>query len=78
MIENHLAQANRHIAEGKARIAGQEALAARWASNERNTATAREILEAMHKTLALMHEHRAVLLSEREQAIQSLPPPHKP
>jgi hypothetical protein len=78
MIADHLALADYHLAEGEKRISHQEALIAEQAHKGRDTAEAEEVLRTMRQTLALMREHREIILDEREQASQVPPIPHGP
>ena len=57
--------AERHIAEGETRIRRQEALLYRTVQSGRDTAEAEELLRLMRESLALMHQHRAMILAER-------------
>ena len=77
MIEDHLAQADRHINEAETRISRQEIAIAERARTGRGTTAASSLLQTMRDTLALMHEHRKILLSQREQAIRERTSPHK-
>jgi len=71
MIEDHLALADRHIATGEARISRQEAAIVEQARRGRDTAAATKVLHAMRRTLALMREHREIILCERERKGQA-------
>jgi hypothetical protein len=63
-LQEELAQADRHIAEGEARLARQADLIARMVADGRDTALPEELLDTMERTLAAMRAHRELILRE--------------
>jgi hypothetical protein len=55
--ESVLQLARRHIAEGKRRVAEQEARIAELVRNGRDTTTAQAVLKSFKETLSIMQEH---------------------
>ncbi|WP_336492134.1 hypothetical protein [Methylobacterium nigriterrae] len=66
-----LAEADRHIAEGRRRVTDQVALIARLAQDGHNTAEARHLLVTLEETLEEWREHRQHILG----TIARLDPP---
>ena len=64
MAREHLAEANKHIEEAEAQIAGQTALIAELAADGHDTMEAEELLESFIATLDTMQRHRETILSE--------------
>ena len=62
--KQHLALANRHIAEAKERIARQSALIRRIAAAGWDTSLSESLLKEMQRALDLMYEHRAHTVRE--------------
>ncbi len=62
MERRHLLQADRHIAEGSARIARQELLIETMKSRRQYTGDGLRTLHLMRETLALMAAHREMIL----------------
>jgi hypothetical protein len=62
--EEHLRKAEADIAEAHARIERQRTLLARLEMQGHDTATAKSVLQTMHETLALMEQHRRLILQE--------------
>ena len=58
----HLAEADRHIAEGRRRVADQVALIARLAQDGHDTTQARRLLLTLEASLEGRHEHRQIIL----------------
>jgi len=68
--------ADRHLAAGERRIAGQRALIQRMTEHGYNTTTARDLLRLLEETMVLWQDHRRLILdviARRERA--SAPPP---
>jgi hypothetical protein len=63
-LQEELAQADRHIAEGEARLARQADLVARLMADGHDTALAEMVLETMESTLASFRNHREPILRE--------------
>ena len=61
--EEHLAEADRHIAEAEARIGTQLGLVARLRAAGGGVAEAEELPAVMERSLTLMREHRRVALA---------------
>ena len=59
----HLAQADRHIAKGERLIERTRRLMAKAEQDGHPTAAARELLLQMEQSVALMNQHRAMILS---------------
>jgi hypothetical protein len=62
--EHHLALADRHIAEAKARIARQSALVGQMAAAGWDTSLSNSLLQEMERALDLMYMHRAQIMRE--------------
>ncbi|WP_262031282.1 hypothetical protein [Microvirga sp. Mcv34] len=62
MESEHLAKAERHIAEGESRLAAQKALIERMAGEGRDTALAEELLRSLEQALEQWHVHRRLIL----------------
>jgi hypothetical protein len=69
--EEHLALANRHIAEAKERIARQSALIRRIAAAGWDTSLAEGLLQEMERALELMCVHRAQIMRELSELSRS-------
>jgi hypothetical protein len=67
---SHLALADRHIAEGIARIVKQETLIDRLQSSGHELATAHRLLRALQGGMIGMQQHRALIV----QALAASPP----
>jgi len=61
--EEHLAQADRHIAEAEARIETQHGLLARLRAAGGGVAEGEELLAVMEQSLTIMREHRRLTLA---------------
>ena len=61
--EEHLAQADRHIAEAEARTETQQGLLARLRTAGGDVAEAEELLATMEQSLSVMREHRRLVLA---------------
>jgi hypothetical protein len=59
----HLAQAERHVAEGEARIARQAELVERLRGGGQDVAAAEALLTNLQQTLAIWKDHRAEILA---------------
>jgi hypothetical protein len=66
----HLEQANRHIAEGRVRIAAQRARVALMERGGRDTGLSRDLLRHFERALEHMLEHREVILREIDRLHQ--------
>jgi hypothetical protein len=66
---DHLAPAERHVAEAETRVARQAALVAELRADGHDTATAERLLDLFTSTLSVMREHLRY-----EQAQQGLRP----
>lgn len=64
ILDDHLGLANRHVAEGEARIARQVAMIDRLREQGHPTGEAEDLLAQYRVTLALMHEHQRRLQAE--------------
>ncbi len=62
--EDHLAQADQHIAETEARIARQHELVALFAGETAGLRQAENRLRGMRQSLELMRQHRAAIVRE--------------
>ena len=62
MESEHLAKAERHIAEGERRVAAQRAVIARLIGEGRDTALAEEFLGSLEQALEQWHIHRRLIL----------------
>ncbi len=62
--QEELVQADRHIAEGEARLGNQAKLIANLAADGHDTALAEELLTTMEMTLTTMRGHRNLILRE--------------
>ena len=62
--EQHLALANRHIAEATERIARQSALIGRMAGAGWDTSLSERLLQEMERALGLIYVHRAQIMRE--------------
>jgi hypothetical protein len=60
--EQHLAKAERDIAEGEARIARQADLVGRLQDTGQDASAAQELLISLQQTLGLWQDHRAEIL----------------
>jgi hypothetical protein len=64
MLGEHLAQADRHIAEAEARIARQHRLIAGLNANGHDTSVAEALLATMEAVLRTGRDHRTTILWE--------------
>lgn len=64
MEARHLILADRHIAEGEARIERQVALVGRLKVKGTNTDTAEELLNLLRQTLVAWQSQRAMVVAE--------------
>lgn len=62
--DEHLALAQRHVAEGEQRVAQQMRLVDRLATDGRDTADAAKFLETLMQSLAVMRDHLQLILRE--------------
>lgn len=58
----HLAEADRHIDEAELRVARQEILLRELCRDRHDTKEAERLLRGMKDTLALMREHRSLIV----------------
>lgn len=63
MERRHLLQADRHVAEGSARIARQELLIEGMESRGQDTGAGFRVLHLMRETLALITAHREIIIA---------------
>ncbi|MBO1909737.1 hypothetical protein J4G37_33700 [Microvirga sp. 3-52] len=63
----HLAKADRHIAEGERRVAEQIALIERMIGSGQSTALAEEFLQTLEETLKQWRSHRKLILEALAQ-----------
>jgi hypothetical protein len=66
VLLGHLAEADRHIADGEKQLAKQEELVVELESQRLDTKQARAVLATMTETQTLFHQHRELVLSELE------------
>jgi len=66
-MEKHLAEADRHIAELKTLISGQETLIGQLAAEEQPTQLAETLLATMKDTLRMFEQHRQLMLAQIEK-----------
>ena len=59
--QDHLVQANRHIARAQEMVSEQHALIERMAEHGHDTKLAEAVLQTMQTTLDRMHEHRELI-----------------
>ena len=64
LARQHLKLANRHLAEGQARVEAQIALVARLERDGHDTFQAKKLLEQFEQTLALQMQSRDRILQE--------------
>ena len=64
LARQHLELANKHVAEGQARIEAQIALVARLERDGHDTLQAKKLLEQFEQTLALQIETRERIIQE--------------
>jgi hypothetical protein len=69
--EQHLALANRHIAEATQRIARLSALIERIAAAGWDTSLSENLLQEMERALDLMYVHRAQIMRELSELSRS-------
>jgi hypothetical protein len=62
MERRHLAEANRHIADGQLRIEQFKSAIAGWERAGKNVVSSRRTLALMEDTLLLMIEHRQMIV----------------
>jgi hypothetical protein len=62
MEHDHLAQANRHIADAERRVAGQEALIERLLEQGQDVTLAETLLRTFEDSLAAQRSHRVLIL----------------
>ena len=62
MESEHLARAERHIAEGERRVAAQREIIARLVEEGRDTALAKKLLQSLEQALEQWHVHRRLIL----------------
>ncbi len=67
LMEKHLAEADRHIAELKTLISGQETLIGQLAAEEQPTQLAETLLATMKDTLRMFEQHRQLMLAQIEK-----------
>jgi hypothetical protein len=65
--QEHLAEANRHVAEGEQRVADQKALIEKLASGGHDVTASRVLLATFEDTLRQMIGHRKMILRELEE-----------
>ncbi|WP_336490004.1 hypothetical protein [Methylobacterium nigriterrae] len=68
-----LAQADRHIAEGRRRVTNQVVLIARLAQDRHDTAEARRLLVTLEETLDEWYEDRQIILSTIARLTAAMP-----
>lgn len=62
LLQEHLAQANRHIVETKSHIAHQRKFIAELAHDGQETELAEDLLKTLEETLAAFERHRRIIL----------------
>jgi hypothetical protein len=65
-VKQHLAQADRHIAEGREPIDKQTAIVAQLEQDGHDTCLARQLLDPLEDTLQKQQQHREEILRELE------------
>jgi hypothetical protein len=73
LTEQHLEEADRHIAKAQARIVQQVELIASLALDSSQAAQAEQVLVAMQQALFVVQEHRRLILAEIAQERSGLP-----
>ena len=69
-VQRHLAQAERHAAEGRRLVARQEALIADWHQRGHDTTDARKVLDTLSDTQAIHEDDARRLRDELDAASQ--------
>jgi hypothetical protein len=62
--KDHLALANRHVAEGEQRVANQRTLIAKLVAGGHDTTLASELLQAMLESLTIMRQDQKLILDK--------------